>query len=223
MNIIYNLLIDFLKNNKLKSIGILALSLIINIFQVNAISYITANIMTAIQNKDFKSVYSYFNYFIVISIIFIIIFYAYKILQNNLTIKLALWIKNEMLNIIFNSNNENFSNVNFNEFVTPMNRISNSCYLLFYNLASELLPNLAFLLIISTYFIWYNPLFGILFLLGNCCVLGYIYCVWDELMNIRMEYETKVNKNDKYLIDILNNMDKIILRGKTKDESKIFE
>jgi ABC-type bacteriocin/lantibiotic exporter with double-glycine peptidase domain len=223
MNIIYNLLIQFLKNHKLKTIGILVLSLIINVFQVNAISYITANIMTAIQNKDFKSVFTYFNYFIISTIIFVIIFYLYKLLQNSLTIKLQLWMKNEMLNIIFNSNNENFSNVNFNEFVTPMHRISNNCYLLFYNIVSELIPNLSFLLMISIYFILYNPLFGILFLLSNICIFLYIYFVWDELMKARMDYETKVNNNDNYLIDILNNMDKVILRGKVKDESKIFE
>lgn len=223
MNIIYNLLIQFLKNHKLKTIGILVLSLIINVFQVNAISYITANIMTAIQNKDFKSVFTYFNYFIISTIIFVIIFYLYKLLQNSLTIKLQLWMKNEMLNIIFNSNNENFSNVNFNEFVTPMHRISNNCYLLFYNIVSELIPNLSFLLMISFYFIIYNPIFGILFLLSNICIFLYIYFVWDELMRVRMDYETKVNNNDNYLIDLLNNMDKIILRGKIKDESKIFE
>ena len=223
MNIIYNLLIEFLKNNKIKTIGILLLSLIINVFQVNAISYITANIMTAIQKKDFKSVFAYFNYFIISAVIFIIIFYIYKLIQNSLTIKLALWIKNELLNIIFNSNNENFSNVNFNEFLTPMHRISHNCYLLFYNIASELIPNLAFLLMISIYFILYNPLFGTLFLLSNICIILYIYSVWDELMKVRMEYETKVNNNDNYLIDILNNMDKIVLRGKIKDESKIFE
>lgn len=223
MNIIYNLLIEFLKNNKIKTIGILLLSLIINVFQVNAISYITANIMTAIQNKDFKSAFTYFNYFLTSAVIFIIIFYIYKLIQNSLTIKLALWIKNELLNIIFNSNNENFSNVNFNEFLTPMHRISHNCYLLFYNIASELIPNLAFLLMISIYFILYNPLFGTLFLLSNICIFLYIYSVWDELMKVRMEYETKVNNNDNYLIDILNNMDKIVLRGKIKDESKIFE
>jgi ABC-type bacteriocin/lantibiotic exporter with double-glycine peptidase domain len=223
MNIIYNLLIQFLKNHKLKTIGILVLSLIINVFQVNAISYITANIMTAIQTKDFKSVFTYFNYFIISTIIFVIIFYLYKLLQNSLTIKLQLWMKNEMLNIIFHSNNENFSNVNFNEFVTPMHRISNNCYLLFYNIVSELIPNLSFLLMISFYFIIYNPIFGILFLLSNICIFLYIYFVWDELMKVRMDYETKVNNNDNYLIDILNNMDKVILRGKVKDESKIFE
>ena len=223
MNIIYNLLIQFLKNHKLKTIGILVLSLIINVFQVNAISYITANIMTAIQNKDFNKVFTYFNYFLTSAVIFIIIFYIYKLIQNSLTIKLALWIKNELLNIIFNSNNENFSNVNFNEFLTPMHRISHNCYLLFYNVASELIPNLAFLIMISIYFISYNPLFGILFLLSNICIFLYIYFVWDELMKVRMDYETKVNNNDNYLIDILNNMDKVILRGKVKDESKIFE
>jgi len=223
MNIIYNLLIQFLKNNKLKSAGLLLLSLIINVFQVNAISYITANIMTAIQNKDFNKVFTYFTYFLTSAVIFIIIFYIYKLIQNSLTIKLALWIKNELLNIIFNSNNENFSNVNFNEFLTPMHRISHNCYLLFYNIASELIPNLAFLIMISIYFISYNPLFGILFLLSNFCIFLYIYSVWDELMKVRMAYETKVNNNDNYLIDILNNMDKIVLRGKIKDESKIFE
>ena len=223
MNIIYNLLIQFIKNNKLKTVGLLLISLIINVFQVNAISYITANIMTAIQNKDFNKVFTYFNYFLTSAIIFVIIFYIYKLIQNSLTIKLALWIKNELLNIIFNSNNENFSNVNFNEFLTPMNRISHNCYLLFYNVASELIPNLAFLLMISIYFISYNPLFGILFLASNICIFLYIYSVWDELMKVRMAYETKVNNNDNYLIDILNNMDKIVLRGKIRDESKIFE
>uniref|UniRef100_A0A6C0HBC0 ABC transporter domain-containing protein n=1 Tax=viral metagenome TaxID=1070528 RepID=A0A6C0HBC0_9ZZZZ len=223
MNIIYNLLVTFLKNNSLKSIGILLLSLIINVFQVNSISYITANIMTAIQKKDFNSVFSYFNYFIGSAVIFIIIFYIYKLIQNSLTIKLQLWMKNEMLNIILNANNENFSNVNFNDFVTPMHRISNNCYLLFYNIVSELIPNFAFLLMISLYFIVYNPLFGTLFLASNICIFLYIYFVWDELMRVRMDYETKVNNNDNYLIDLLNNMDKIILRGKIKDESKIFE
>jgi ABC-type bacteriocin/lantibiotic exporter with double-glycine peptidase domain len=179
--------------------------------------------MTAIQNKDFNKVFTYFNYFLTSAIIFVIIFYIYKLIQNSLTIKLALWIKNELLNIIFNSNNENFSNVNFNEFLTPMNRISHNCYLLFYNVASELIPNLAFLLMISIYFISYNPLFGILFLASNICIFLYIYSVWDELMKVRMAYETKVNNNDNYLIDILNNMDKIVLRGKIRDESKIFE
>ena len=223
MNIIYNLLVEFLKNNKLKTISILILSLIINVFQVNSISYITANIMTAIQKKDFSSVFSYFNYFIGASIMFIVIFYIYKLIQNSLTIKLQLWMKNEMLNIILNANNENFSNVNFNDFVTPMHRISNNCYLLFYNIVSELIPNFAFLLMISLYFIVYNPLFGTLFLASNICIFLYIYFVWDELMRVRMDYETKVNNNDNYLIDLLNNMDKIILRGKIKDESKIFE
>ena len=78
MNIIYNLLVDFIKNNKFKTIGILLLSLILNIFQVNAISYITANIMTSMQEKETKTIFKFFNYFVGASIIFIIIFYIYK-------------------------------------------------------------------------------------------------------------------------------------------------
>jgi ABC-type bacteriocin/lantibiotic exporter with double-glycine peptidase domain len=41
-------------------------------------------------------------------------------------------------------------------------------------------------------------------------------------MKLRMDYETRVNTNEKYLIDILNNMEKIISRGKTEYENNIY-
>ena len=222
MNIIHTLLLQFIQQEKAKTIGILLLSLLINLFQINGISYITANIITFMQNKNYNLVNTYFNYFIFASIAFIIIYYLYKILQNYLIIKLSLWIKKEIIDIIFKTNNENFSGINFTEFITPINRISNGSYLLFYNILTDMIPNLAFLLMISLYFMYTNPLFGVMFFVSNIFIIGYIAYYWNELMENRMNYEKKVNSNEKYMIDLFNNMDKIILRGKTSDESDIF-
>ena len=66
MNVIYYLLQQFLNEEKIKSIGILLLSVLLNVFQINGISYITANIITSIQKNNKNNVDTYFKYFIVI-------------------------------------------------------------------------------------------------------------------------------------------------------------
>jgi ABC-type multidrug transport system fused ATPase/permease subunit len=222
MNIIYKLLWKFLEKEKFYSILLFLITIIMTLFQVNGISYITANIITFMQKKEFDIVNNYFIYFVIASFILIIIFYLYKIIQNKLVIELMSWIKKEMLDIIFKTNNENFSGVNFTEFITPINRISHGSYLLFYNILTEMIPNLGFILMVSLYFLYTNSIFGISFLIANILIIYYIIYVWDDLMQVRMIYENKVNSNEKYLIDILNNMDKIILRGKTAYENETY-
>jgi ATP-binding cassette subfamily B protein len=222
MNIIYKLLFKFLEKEKFYSIILFTLTILLTLFQVNGISYITANIITFMQKKDFNLVNNYFNYFVIASFIMIVVFYIYKIIQNKLVIELSSWIKKEMLDIIFKTNNENFSGINFTEFITPINRISHGSYLLFYNVLTEMIPNIGFILMVSLYFLYTNTLFGIGFFIANIIIIGYVIYIWDDLMKTRMIYENKVNSNEKYLIDILNNMDKIILRGKTNYEKDIY-
>lgn len=222
MNIIYQLILKFIKKEQFYIIILFCLTLLQTLFQINGISFITANIITFMQKKEYDSVNNYFVYFTIASFILIFIFYIYKIVQNKLVIELMNWIKTEIMKIIFETNNENFSNINFTEFITPINRISHSMYLLFYNVLTETIPNIGFILMISIYFIYTNTLFGISFFLANAFIIIYLMLNWDNLMKLRMEYENKVNYNEKYLIDILNNIDKIILRGKTEDEHIVY-
>jgi ABC-type multidrug transport system fused ATPase/permease subunit len=222
MNIIYQLILKFIKKEQFYIIILFCLTLLQTLFQINGISYITANIITFMQKKEYDSVNNYFIYFIVASFILIFIFYIYKMVQNKLVIELMNWIKTEIMKIIFETNNENLSNINFTEFITPINRISHSMYLLFYNVLTEMIPNIGFILMISIYFIYTNTLFGVLFLFSNVFIIIYLALNWNNLMKLRMDYENKVNYNEKYLIDILNNIDKIILRGKTEDEHIIY-
>jgi ABC-type multidrug transport system fused ATPase/permease subunit len=222
MNIIYQLILKFIKKEKFYIAILFCLTLIQTLFQINGISFITANIITFMQKKEYESVHKYFIYFTIISVALIFIFYIYKKIQNKLVIELMNWIKIELMKIIFETNNENFNNINFTEFITPITRISHCMYLLFYNVLTEMIPNIGFILMISIYFLYTNTVFGILFFIANIFIIIYLALNWDNLMKLRMDYETRVNTNEKYLIDILNNMEKIISRGKTEYENNIY-
>jgi ABC-type bacteriocin/lantibiotic exporter with double-glycine peptidase domain len=113
-------------------------------------------------------------------------------------------------------------NVNFIEFITPITRISISFYALFYDIITVIIPTLAFLLIISSYFLYENTLFGISFLIANLVLFYYIYTNWNDLRKAKNEQETIVNNNEKFIIDILNNIDKVIYRGETINEINNF-
>ena len=53
MNIIYHLILKFFNEEKFKTIFLIILSLLINFFKINVISYITANIIKYINTKDY--------------------------------------------------------------------------------------------------------------------------------------------------------------------------
>jgi len=222
MNIISYLISEFFKEEKLNTIILCVLSLVITLIQTNGISYITANIIQSVEKNSQKITLEFFKYFIAISILFFIIFYIYKRYQNNLITKIVQWIKFEIFKIILKSNNENMQNINFIEFITPITRISVSFYALFFDIITVIIPTIAFLLIISLYFLYENTTFGICFLVANLLLFYYISINWIDLAKEKNVQETIINRNEKFIIDILNNIDKVIYRGETKNEISNF-
>jgi ATP-binding cassette subfamily B protein len=222
MNIISYLISEFFKEEKLNTIILCVLSLVITLIQTNGISYITANIIQSVEKNSQKITLEFFKYFIAISILFFIIFYIYKRYQNNLITKIVQWIKFEIFKIILKSNNENMQNINFIEFITPITRISISFYALFFDIITVIIPTIAFLLIISIYFLYENTTFGICFLVANLLLFYYISINWIDLAKEKNVQETIINRNEKFIIDILNNIDKVIYRGETKNEISNF-
>jgi ATP-binding cassette subfamily B protein len=222
MDIITYLISEFFKEEKVNTAILCILSLVITLIQTNGISYITANIIQSIEQNSKKLTMQFFQYFVLVSILFFAIYYIYKRYQNNLITKLIQWIKHEIFKIILKSNNENMQNVNFIEFITPITRISVSFYALFFDIITVIIPTFAFLLIISFYFLYENTTFGICFLLSNLVIFYYIFFNWKDLTKAKNEQETIINKNEKFIIDILNNIDKVIYRGETVNEINNF-
>ena len=222
MDIISYLVSEFFKEEKLNTVILCVLSLAITLIQTNGISYITANIIQSVEKNSQKITMEFFKYFICISILFFIVFYIYKRYQNNLITKIIQWVKHEIFKIILKSNNENMQNINFIEFITPITRISVSFYALFFDIITVIIPTVAFLLIISLYFLYENTTFGICFLIANLLLFYYIYMNWVNLAKEKNIQETIINRNEKFIIDILNNIDKVIYRGETKNEITNF-
>ena len=222
MNVLYYLFNEFFKEEKMNIIALLILSLAITIVQTNAISFITANIIQSVENHQVKQIWKFFGYFMSISALFFFVYYGFKIVQNNILTKLTQWLKHQIFKIILLSNNESMNHVNFIEFITPITRIAVSCYALFFDLVTVIIPMLAFLTIISTYFCYKNMTFGSLFIVANICIVLYLAYFWKDMAKSKNEHEVKINANEKFIIDILNNIDKVIYRGQTINEIDQF-
>jgi ABC-type multidrug transport system fused ATPase/permease subunit len=222
MNIIYFLLLKFFKEEQTNTIMMIINSFLINILQTNGISFITANIITSLQNNNKLTTYHYFQWFIIISIIFIILYHSYKYFQNRLLTKLRQWMRHNLIEIILKLNNEKFSEINFTKLNSPINRISSVSFMIFNDIITYLLPNITFLFIVAIYFLYKNTVFGTCFIIGNIILITYMWWHLKYIAKHNAEYEKQVTESESYLIDILNNMDKIVYRGQTETEIAIF-
>lgn len=218
MDLIETLIKDYLSQEKWYIIIIAFLSLAINFFQVNGISIITAKIIESIQKNRIGIAKQNYGYFIIVSILFLLFYHVYKHYQNLLFTKLPNWLRRELVKFIIDMNNENLSPINFTKLITPINRITGSIYGLFYRLLVHMFPDLVFIVVISFYFLYKSIPFGLFFLFANFFLLLYMFTGWSEVLSVRKEFEEESNNSEKYLIDIFNNMEKIIFRGKGKDE-----
>ena len=218
MNIVYQLLLKFFNEEKINTSLMVLTTFILNIIQTNGISHISASIINSINNKNKVEVTTYFKYFVFICILIIICYSYYKYFQNKILTKLRQWIRNELVKTILLVNNENFSEINFTKLNSPINRISSVSFMVFNDMITYILPNITFLLIVSIYFLYKNIVFGGIFVLGNIIFLLYLLYNWSSMLEINNDYEKHVGDNESYLIEILNNIDKIIYRGQVKSE-----
>jgi ABC-type multidrug transport system fused ATPase/permease subunit len=223
MNIIFHLCNKFFTQEKTNIIILALLSLTLSFFYTNISSIVNANIIQGIQKNDFMKTFTNFKYFIGVSIIFIITYYFYKIIQNNVLTKLSHWTKAEIFNFILLANNENMHNINFVEFITPITRISNSCNMLLSDILSSVVPTIAFLTVIFSYFIYKDVILGTGFLIGNIIICLYFVYYWKDMFEYKQKQEEKTVNNEKYIIDSFNNIDKIIYRGQVGAEIDIFD
>lgn len=222
MNIIYYLLLKFFNEEKINTIFMIINSFLINILQTNGISYITASIITSLQSENRKNTYVFFQWFVLISIMFILLYHSYKFFQNKLLTKLRQWMRHHLVKILLKINNEQFSEMNFTKLNSPINRISSVSFMVFNDIITYLLPNLTFLLIVSFYFLYKNTIFGTGFIIGNVILVTYMWWHLKFIVGHNEQYEKQVTESESYLIDILNNMDKIVYRGQVETEIAIF-
>ena len=222
MNIIYYLFSQFIEEEYVNTIILIICSFCISILQSGGISYTTANIIRAIQKNDDFKVWTFFKYFTIITVVYIIINFVYNIFHNNFITKLRQWIRSSLVKMLLKINSEKYSDINFTQLNAPINRVSAISYIFLDDIINYVIPYVTFLLIISIYFCYKAPLFGIGFIIANILLLIYTFVDIEYLIKYNNIYEQIVIDNESYLVDMLNNIDKIIYRGETNAEIDIY-
>jgi len=223
MNIVYHIITSFLQEEKIRTILLIIISIIINLIQTKGLSSIIANIIESIHDANKKITYTFFGYFVALSSAFLILNYFYGNLQIEIMTKMRQWIRQELFGAFLKTNNENLSNINFVSLNTPMNRTSTVYFTIFNSFISTILPISIFLIVTFSFFIYQFPVFGICFTLANIIIYIYLAMYWKELIQKNNEYETEVIATETHLLELLNNTDKIIHRGETQNEMNKFK
>jgi len=222
MALLENLTKIFLKKNIFQTLLILFLICFISFLKINVISYLTANIIKSIQSKNINLVFNYYKYFIFVSLFYIFLHIIYKFSQNRLLIKLRLWIKSSIVKYIMINNNNEYSDINFSKLNSPIQRASSLLYFLLQTIVSKFIPEISIVIVIAIFFIYKNPSFGTIFLIGNIILLGYCYYITKKYIKHNLVCEDSMHDSELILTEILNNIDKIIFRGYYKDETNNF-
>ena len=223
MNIFLYLFEKFFYAQKWNIGGLLVIALLMSFVYTKISSQINANIIQSINKQDIPKAFTYFWYFIGVSIIFLITLYIFKWLQNVLLTNLANWVKKELFEFILKSNYENMKNRNFADFITPITRISSASTSLLNDIITNLIPTIGFLIVITGYFFYMNWPLGIGFFIGNIILFSYLFFCWKKMFNYKQKQETLVVANERYILDALNNLDKIVYRGTMDKELDIFD
>jgi ABC-type multidrug transport system fused ATPase/permease subunit len=213
MTLLKHLLKKYFSKEKFSIIFIIVISCVLSLLKINVIALITANIIKSIQTNNIKNVFNYYKYFIIASIVYITLYIIYKYKQNNILIKLRLWIKKEIVDNMMKTNNENLSHENFTNLNNPINRVSSLIYFIYNNFVSNILPNLSILFVIFLYFIYNNFKFGAIFLFFNIIILLAAYFIITKMIPHMYNCENNLISIESNIQEILYNFDKIIYRG----------
>lgn len=222
MNIVEYLLTHFLSEERWNVGFMILISISIHILQTNGISFITANIIQNLEQHDTKLALVFFRYFVLVSILYITMYYGYRWFKDRMMTKLTQWLQFQIVKMIMKINNQTLSNSNFTNINTLINQLTMTCFTFFTDVITYLIPNIVFLLVVAGYFLYHYLGVGCLFIFGNVVLAGYYFMQWTTIMNKNLHYEGLNVKGEAQLVEILNNLDKIVYRGQTEQETENY-
>ena len=222
MNIVQYLLTLFLSEERW-NVGLLILtSIVINILQTNGISFLTANIIQHVEQKESQQAFVFFRYFVIVSIMYITLYYGYRWFKDRMMTKLVQWLQFQIVKMIMTINNHTMSNVNFTNINTLINQLTTTCFSFFTDIITYLIPNVVLLFVVAAYFLYHNLGVGAFFIAGNVVLVLYYFTQWSNILNKNLHYEGLNVEGEAQLVEILNNLDKIVYRGQTKTETEKY-
>lgn len=222
MEIVKYLISQFVNEYLFEVVLLIILGLAGSIITTNVITHFNSMLITSVQGGNINTTIMFFKFFMYSRIAYALFTYGYKLVQDVIMTNLKQWIRNNLIKIVLKTSNEDLSNINFTKLNTPINRLSNTIYLIFSDSLTYSLPYAIFILVSVGYFMFQQIEVGMLFLIGNILWMLVLYYIWPNLRYKNIKYENDSMIIEKHLVENLNNIDKIITRGKIDSELESF-
>lgn len=222
MEIVKYLISQFVNEYLFEVVLLIILGLAGSIITTNVITHFNSMLITSVQGGNIDTTIMFFKFFMYSRIAYALFTYGYKLVQDVIMTTLKQWIRNNLIKIVLKTSNEDLSNINFTKLNTPINRLSNTIYLMFSDSLTYSLPYAIFILVSIGYFMFQQIEVGMLFLIGNILWMLVLYYIWPNLRYKNIKYENDSMMIEKHLVENLNNIDKIITRGKIDSELDTF-
>jgi len=213
----------FMDEHKSNLFILIILSLILSFIKIFGISYVVSGLCDSIYENNFDDSCNYFKYLVIMSLSLLIVFSFYKYLQNYLLYNLREWIKLKIIDKIFDTNYENLKSINFQKLNTPILRISTNSYYILNDVITTYIPDILLIITVTLFLFYKNQNMGLTFIIGNLIMLIYSNYLFDNILNLNDNYEKSKKNNESYLVEILNNINKIIYRGNIKEETTTYQ
>jgi ABC-type multidrug transport system fused ATPase/permease subunit len=220
--LVFRMLELFAQEEKWNIIGLFVVSTVASIVQTNGVGFVTSNLINAIQKNESSTIFLFYQYLVAILILGLVLYRVFHYFQHKVLTKMRPWARHKMLEFLLKVNSDSFSEINFTRLNSPIHRVADLICSILSDVISFVLPNLLYLFVTTIYFLYLNPMFGIIFLIGNIVLFSYYFSQYESMLSGNMNYESQVHKTDSYMIDILNNVDKIVYRGQMPRETESF-
>ena len=103
--------------------------------------------------------------------------------------RLKQWFRFALIDVIFKTNNENISNINFTKLATPIHHLSETCYYVVSDTMTYTIPYMMFALASIGYFTYQNRKIGVIFLIGNLLWILLMFYVIPIMRKRSLNYE----------------------------------
>ncbi len=214
------LLTEFSKDNFWSILSLMGVSLGINLINTYGISNMVAKLYDATEKGTTTAIWTTFYWLAFFYIIYQVLYYVFYDIEKNIVYTMKMWLRYKLMDLVMMVNNNIYSDVNFANLTSPIHRIADLIGYIVSNVSGYLLPNVMLLVIVSFYFFTINPILSAVFFASNLVIIFIFKSIFGKLIDENMNYENKNIDTDSAMVDMLNNMDKIVYRGKTRDESK---
>ena len=217
--IFYFLMTEFSKTNFWSVLSLIGVSFGINLVNTYGISKMVAKLYEVTEKGNKSAIWTVFYWLALFYVIYLTLYYVFYDIEKNIIYRLKMWARYKLMDLVMMVNNNIFSDVNFANLTSPIHRIADLIGYIISEVCGYLLPNIMLLVVVSVYFFSVNPLLSLAFFASNIIILLTFKYIFGHLIEENINYENKNIETDSAMVDMLNNMDKIIYRGKTNDAS----